>query len=117
MVVRCVAAAMLAGAAGYRAAGWAGEAPQTIELGARKFEFSATEIRARTGRPIRIALRSHDFVHGFSMPELGVRADVPPGRVVELELTPLKAGRFVYLCDNFCGDAHDAMTGVLVVTD
>jgi heme/copper-type cytochrome/quinol oxidase subunit 2 len=40
---------------------------------------------------------------------------VPPGKGAELTLRLLPAGRFVYLCDNFCGDEHDRMTGVLTV--
>ena len=39
-----------------------------------------------------------------------------PGRPVEVTLTPGKPGRFHYLCDNFCGDGHDRMSGILVVT-
>jgi heme/copper-type cytochrome/quinol oxidase subunit 2 len=25
-------------------------------------------------------------------------------------------GRYHYLCDNFCGDGHDRMSGILIVT-
>ena len=37
------------------------------------------------------------------------------GKGAELTLRSLPAGRFIYLCDNFCGDEHDRMTGVLTV--
>jgi len=36
-------------------------------------------------------------------------------RAAGLTLRSLPAGRFIYLCDNFCGDEHDRMTGVLTV--
>ena len=32
-------------------------------------------------------------------------------------LTVDKTGRFVFLCDNFCGDGHDRMTGFIVVSE
>jgi cytochrome c oxidase subunit 2 len=86
-----------------------------IAVVARKFAFSTTEILAHAGESITLELSSVDFVHGFALPELGVRVDVPPGRKVELSLPPLRVGRYSFLCDNFCGEAHDKMTGALVV--
>ena len=46
-----------------------------------------------------------------------MRVDLVPGKTVELTFTPDRAGRFVFLCDNFCGEGHDRMTGFLVVTE
>ena len=40
---------------------------------------------------------------------------MPPGKGVELTLRSPPPGRFIYLCDNFCGDQHDRMNGVLTV--
>ena len=58
-----------------------------------------------------------DFPHGFGLPDFGLRVDQVPGKVVELAFTPDKAGRFHMLCDNFCGEGHDKMSGWLVVSD
>jgi heme/copper-type cytochrome/quinol oxidase subunit 2 len=33
-----------------------------------------------------------------------------------LSFTPDKAGTFTFLCDVFCGDGHEGMSGRLVVT-
>lgn len=46
-----------------------------------------------------------------------VRVDLIPGKFVEITLIPRKAGRFHYLCDNFCGEGHDKMSGMLIVPD
>ncbi len=62
-----------------------------------------------------VELTSRDFVHGFSIPDLGVRIDAAPGRSTELRLELHRAGSFTFLCDNFCGDGHDRMTGLLLV--
>ena len=90
---------------------------ERIMVSAAKFEFSASEIRVRKGRPVTLVLSSTDFPHGFSIPDFGVRVDLVPGKGVELTFTPDRAGRFVFLCDNFCGEGHDRMTGFLVVTE
>jgi cytochrome c oxidase subunit 2 len=87
-----------------------------IELTARRFEFVPAEITVPRGTRLTLAISATDFVHGFAMPDFGIRQDVVPGRVVEVTLTPGKPGRFHYLCDNFCGDGHDRMSGILVVS-
>lgn len=92
-----------------------GGGERRIHVGAARFAFSVSEIGARKGETLVIALTATDFVHGFSLPDLRARIDVPPGKGVELTLRSLPAGRFIYLCDNFCGDEHDRMTGVLTV--
>jgi cytochrome c oxidase subunit 2 len=113
---------VIAAMAGCAAAGWlAGlelaAAENRITLAVMKFEFSKREIRARKGERVTLVLTASDFVHGFSVPDFNVRADVPPGKPVDVTFIPDRTGRFVFLCDNFCGEGHDRMSGVLVVTD
>ena len=54
---------------------------------------------------------------GFSVPDFGVRADIIPGKVGRLRLTPDKTGTFVFLCDIFCGSGHETMSGTLTVIE
>jgi cytochrome c oxidase subunit II len=104
------------GPAGYYAAA-AGAGAERVAVTATKFDFGAREIRVRKGRPVTFVLTTPDFVHGFSVPDFNARADLVPGKTVELTFTPDRAGRFVFLCDNFCGEGHDKMTGFLLVTE
>ena len=92
-------------------------APRRIEMTAVKFKFDRTEIRVRKGERVTLVLTTPDFVHGFSVPDLAIRADLVPGRTIEIPLPTDRAGRFVFLCDNFCGDGHDRMNGVVVVSE
>ena len=92
-------------------------ADPVIAVAARKFEFVPSEIKVRKGRPVTLALTSSDFVHGFSMPDFAIRKDLVPGRTIEVTITPATSGRYPFLCDNFCGEGHDGMSGILVVTD
>jgi len=113
---RLVAVALVSGTAGYFVA-QAQPAATRIELSARKFEFGQREVRVKKGQPVTLVLSGTDFVHGFSMPDFKVRTDVIPGKLTEITVTPDKAGKFHFLCDNFCGEGHDQMSGFLIVTD
>jgi len=88
-----------------------------IELGAKKFEFSQREIHVKKGEQVTFVVRAEDFEHGFSIPDLNARADLIPGKAVEVTVTPDRAGNFTFLCDNFCGDDHEDMNGTLIVED
>jgi cytochrome c oxidase subunit 2 len=113
---RFMAALVALGAAGYVAAVTT-TGPERIELTAKKFAFSSNEIRVKKGKPVTFALTAVDFVHGFSIPDFNARVDLVPGKTVEITITPDKTGTFIFLCDNFCGEGHEHMNGVLIVTD
>jgi cytochrome c oxidase subunit 2 len=91
-------------------------APRVIPVVARKFVFIPSEIVLRKGEPVTIELTSPEVVMGFNAPDFKVRADIVPGQVARVTFTPDKTGRFPFLCDIFCGDGHEAMSGTLVVT-
>jgi cytochrome c oxidase subunit 2 len=116
---RLVVTAATFGVAGYFAAAIANGAAghERINLSAKKFEFSASEIRLKKGKPVTFVLSASDFVHGFSVPDFNVRADLIPGKTVEVTFTPNRAGKFGFVCDNFCGEGHDQMMGFLIVSD
>ena len=116
LIAWLVLVAAVCGPAGYYAAA-AAESPHGIALTATKFAFSAMEIRVKKGRPVTLVLTTPDFVHGFAIPDFNVRVDLIPGKTVEVRFTPDRTGRFVFLCDNFCGEGHEKMTGFLTVTE
>lgn len=88
---------------------------RTIEVDVRRFKFTPEEIKVKAGEQVTLAFKSQDFIHGFSAPDLGVRADLIPGQVTRVKIQVAKAGRVDFLCDNFCGDGHEQMHGVLIV--
>jgi cytochrome c oxidase subunit 2 len=88
-----------------------------IEMIAGKFAFVPNELHVKKGQRVTVVLTSPDFVHGFSMPDFNVRADGIPGQTVEITFVADKVGRFAYLCDNFCGEGHDKMSGFVTVTE
>jgi cytochrome c oxidase subunit 2 len=99
---------------------WARETPtneRTIRISASSFEFKPSEITLKKGVPVVFELTSQDRRHGFNLPDLHIRADVQPGTTEKLRFVPRKVGTFTFLCDVFCGDQHEEMTGTIRVVD
>ncbi|MGT2427759.1 cupredoxin domain-containing protein [Cupriavidus basilensis] len=90
--------------------------PRVIKVHARKFVFTPDRIALRAGEPVVFELTAQDVMMGFSVPDFGIRADLPPGMVVRVPAMAKTAGTFGFLCDIFCGSGHETMNGVIEVT-
>ncbi|MES2130069.1 MAG: cupredoxin domain-containing protein [Pseudomonadota bacterium] len=95
---------------------WAAAKARVIKIEARKFAYSPATITVKAGEAVVLELHAIDFTHGFNLPEFKIRADLVPGKAVRVPLQPKEAGRFTFVCDNFCGDGHEEMNGALIVT-
>ena len=101
-----------AGAIGLRAAT---PKEKVVRIEARRFTYSPDTVTLTKDVPVVLELTTADILMGFSVPDFGVRADIVPGKVARLRLTPDKAGTFAFLCDIFCGSGHETMSGTLTV--
>jgi cytochrome c oxidase subunit 2 len=108
--------ALAGGAATARRSVASGNA-QVVEVVAQRFRFTPNEIAPRSGQPAVLALTSLDFVHGFKVPELGMRTDLISGAATRVAIKTLEPGRNDFLCNNFCGGGHEEMNGTIVVSD
>ena len=88
-----------------------------IKIQAKKFEYTPNKIILKTGQPVVLEFTSIDFIHGFNIPDMNIRADLPPGQITKVRFTPDKAGEYEFLCDNFCGSGHEEMSGKIIVKD
>ncbi len=88
---------------------------KTVQITARKFEFTPGEVTLEAGVPVVLELTSEDVTMGFDAPGFGLHAELVPGKVTRLALTPGKPGSFDYICDIFCGEGHEDMSGVIKV--
>ncbi|MBC3920655.1 cupredoxin domain-containing protein [Undibacterium sp. CY18W] len=86
-----------------------------IPVKAQKFSFTPNRIEVRVGETIVLALSALDFPHGFNLPDFNLRRDLVPGKVINVELKADKPGEYDFLCDNFCGDGHEGMSGKLII--
>jgi cytochrome c oxidase subunit 2 len=107
-VTGCVAAAQVAPKA---------PQAQTVEILAQKFNFTPEEIKVKKGLPVDLELTTLDRLHGFSVPGLGLRAEIVPGQTTHVKFTPDKAGRFLFHCDVFCGEGHEDMDAAIIVEE
>ena len=90
---------------------------QVIRISASMFEFKPSIITLKKDVPVILELVSQDRHHGFTLPDFHTRADVTSGTVERLRFTPGKAGTFTFLCDVFCGDQHEEMSGTIRVVE
>ena len=90
--------------------------PQVVKVVAQRFNFTPSEIMLKSGQPTVLEITSLDYIHGFNVPALGLRTNLLPGPPTKVALKALAPGRYVFLCDNFCGGGHEDMNGVIVVT-
>lgn len=91
------------------------ENPPVVKLTAHKFEFEPAELRLKKDQTVVLELTSTDVDHGFNIAELNLRADLLPGKITRVRVTPEKAGRFEFHCDTFCGLNHEEMGGTLII--
>jgi cytochrome c oxidase subunit 2 len=91
--------------------------PRTIEIVAKRFAFEPSQVDVTVGERVRLVVRSADGVHGIEIKKFKFNKEIPRGgKPVTIEFTASEAGRFEILCSEYCGDMHDAMTGMLVVS-
>ena len=72
----------------------ASDNPKVIEITAKKFEFTPSEITLKKGEPVILRLTSSDRVHGFMSKPLKIDTDIPPGKTTDVTVTPDTAGDF-----------------------
>jgi cytochrome c oxidase subunit 2 len=91
------------------------EPVRVVEISAKRFRFEPAEVTLRRGEKVKLVLRSDDVVHGFFSRPLGIDTEIHPGTPTEVVVTPRTAGRFLTICDHFCGAGHGNMTMTFVV--
>jgi cytochrome c oxidase subunit II len=73
------------------------------------------ELHVPVGRAIRLIATSEDVIHDWFVPAFRVKADVIPGRYVNIWFQATKPGRYHLFCAEYCGTKHSGMTGEVVV--
>jgi cytochrome c oxidase subunit 2 len=92
-------------------------APRRIEVTAKRFAFTPSEITLKKGEPVVLVLTSVDVPHGIRFKELDIETKAGKGQSSELSFTPATTGTFVGHCAVFCGSGHGMMTLTLHVVE
>jgi cytochrome c oxidase subunit 2 len=107
---------------------------KTIEISARKYEFTPSEIHVKAGEHVRLSLHSVDETHGIKLtlyPEgstdktiVGLKFDHPEdnGKVEKnvdqvLDFIAEKPGTYEFQCAKVCGIHHGKMKGQMIVEE
>jgi cytochrome c oxidase subunit 2 len=90
---------------------------RTIEVHARRFEFTPAEITVKKGETVTLSLISEDVTHSLLIEGLGVNQTIVKGHATQVTFTPDKAGNFSGRCGRFCGNGHGSMRFVIHVTE
>jgi cytochrome c oxidase subunit II len=75
------------------------------------------ELHVPVGRDVRLIATSEDVIHDFFVPAFRVKADVLPGRYVNVWFRATKAGSYHLFCAEYCGTKHSGMTGEVIAMD
>ena len=75
----------------------------------------SNELHLLKDRPVKILLRSIDVLHNFYVPQFRSKMDAVPGTITYYWFEPNKNGEYEVLCAEYCGVAHYAMRGKVVV--
>ena len=76
---------------------------------------ASNELHLLKNRPVKILLRSIDVLHNFYVPQFRSKMDAVPGTITFYWFEPNKNGEYEVLCAEYCGVAHYAMRGKVVV--
>lgn len=95
----------------------ANDNPKVIEITAKKFEFTPSEITIKKGEPVILRLTSSDRVHGFMSKPLKIDTDIPDDTTKDVAVTPDTAGSFTVICDHYCGTGHGNMKMKVTVVE
>jgi cytochrome c oxidase subunit II len=109
--------ALIATIAGARLISHAQEQPRRIEVVAKRFDFTPSEITLKKGEPVILVLTSKDVQHGLKLDAFNQVVIAKKGQSTQVQFTPSEAGTFVAQCASFCGAGHGSMKLTVHVTE
>jgi len=75
------------------------------------FSFDPQHLVIPLGAHVTFYVTSPDVEHGFSIPLTGVNTMVTPGWVSTVSHTFKAPGKFLLVCNEYCGAGHQMMAG------
>jgi cytochrome c oxidase subunit 2 len=87
----------------------------TIEVHAKRFVFSPSEVTIKKGDTVKLVLISDDVTHSLVVDGLRVNEEIKKGQPSEVTLSPSSTGDFKGRCGHFCGSGHARMVFVVHV--
>lgn len=82
---------------------------------AKTWQYLPAEITVPVGASVTFYVTSMDVQHGFKVQDTNVNFMVVPGQVSKLTTKFKEPGRYDFICTEYCGAAHAAMYGTIIV--
>lgn len=79
------------------------------------FSWSPNHIDVPVGAHVTFYVTSIDVEHGFSVPETGINTMVTPGWVSSVAYTFRAPGKYLLICNEYCGASHQVMAASIEV--
>lgn len=80
-----------------------------VAIVASAFSYTAPELRVPAGKEIIFKVTSKDVVHSFTIDDTKVNMMVVPGQITTRAYTFDKPGKYLILCNEYCGTGHHFM--------
>ncbi|HDZ22472.1 hypothetical protein LCGC14_0615610 [marine sediment metagenome] len=91
------------------------EEPRIIEIQAKRFEYTPSEITLQKNELVTLRLVSMDVAHGLYLDGYDINMNVEAGETTTRTLRADKTGRFSFRCSVTCGPFHPYMIGYMNV--
>lgn len=78
-------------------------------------QFTVNELHVALNETVLFELRAKDVLHSFWIPELRLKQDAVPGRVMRGWFRATQEGQYEIPCAEICGFGHTIMKGQLTV--
>jgi heme/copper-type cytochrome/quinol oxidase subunit 2 len=88
---------------------------RTLQVEARQFAYSPSEITVNPGDTVTLQLVSTDVVHGLYIDGYDLSVEADPGQTATLSFKANQPGSFRFRCNVTCGAMHPFMIGKLTV--
>jgi cytochrome c oxidase subunit 2 len=81
----------------------------------KTWQFNPNKIEIPAGSTLTFYVTSTDVQHGFRLMETNINMQIVPGQVSKLTARFDKPGEYKFICTEYCGAGHAAMSGSLIV--
>ncbi|XKH49883.1 cytochrome c oxidase subunit II [Chryseomicrobium palamuruense] len=88
-----------------------------VSIIAMAFGYEGPELKVPVGKEIIFKVTSTDVVHSFTIDDTKVNMMVVPGQVTTKSYTFDKPGKYLIICNEYCGAGHHFMFTEIEVTE
>lgn len=81
------------------------------------FGYDPGDMKVPVGSKVTFKVTSKDVVHGFAIPGTNVNMMIVPGHINEITTTFDKPGKYLILCNEYCGTGHEIMATTIEVVE